>query len=155
MTKTDPVFAPREVFEQTLQYFVIPTFDLVIDVPGEGIVMVRRTIAPYANKWALPGLRMYKNESIDDTLKRIAQQEVGLAIDVSTKQLLGQFVGKFKTENDRQDLSTGYVVKATRSNIVINDAHFSGYRFVNSEADIPTDVGAMYSFYLQKYFTTR
>src|ERR1700750_2681376 len=41
-------FAPRDVFEQILEYSVIPTFDLVIEMPGEaGVVIARRTIAPY------------------------------------------------------------------------------------------------------------
>lgn len=152
MSRRSPVFAPREVFEQTLEYFVIPTFDLVIDVPDKGVLMVRRKIAPYAGKWALPGLRMYKNESIDDTLRRIAQQEAGIDIAVNDKQLLGQFVGQFKTENDRQDLSTGYAVTALSSEPTINEAHFTGSRYIQDLSEIPTGTGAMYNFYLQQYF---
>lgn len=50
-------FAPREVFEHVLEYAVIPTFDLVVELPEDGgVVLARRTIAPYRNKRALPGL---------------------------------------------------------------------------------------------------
>ena len=153
MTKKEPVFAPVEVFDQMLEYFVVPTFDLVIDVPEKGILMARRKIAPYAGKWALPGLRMYKNESIDDTLSRIAAQEAGIEINLDEKQLLGQFVGNFKTEHNRQDLSTGYAVKALSPDVEINEQHFSGFRYVNSMSDVPTGTGAMYNSYLEKYFT--
>ena len=69
---------------------------------------MRRTITPYQRQWTLPGLRMYKGENIDAALRRIARQEVGLEIDPRQKVLLGQFVGKFKTEHPRQNLSTGY-----------------------------------------------
>lgn len=155
MTKKQPIFAPKEVFDQTLEYFVIPTFDLVIDVPDKGVLIVRRKIAPYLGKWALPGLRMYKNESIDDTLKRIAEQEAGLAIAVDEKEQLGQFVGKFKTEHNRQDLSTGYAVRALSSEPVLNDAHFTGHRYIEDVNQIPVDSGAMYSHYLKKYFATK
>ncbi|MEU8347039.1 hypothetical protein AB0C74_35525 [Spirillospora sp. NPDC048832] len=67
-------YAPREIFESILEYAVIPTFDLVVELPeGGGVVLVRRAMAPYQNKWALPGLRMFKPESIDDVIARIAE----------------------------------------------------------------------------------
>ena len=142
-------FAPREVFEQMLEYMVIPTFDLVIEYGQQGIVLVRRTIAPYQHQWALPGLRMFKGESIDDTLRRIARQEVGLEIDPRQKVLLGQFVGKFKTEHQRQDLSTGYWIKVSpRQSITLNQSHFSEVRITYA---LPRPMGAMYRFYLQRY----
>jgi ADP-ribose pyrophosphatase YjhB (NUDIX family) len=141
-------FAPREVFEQLLEYMVIPTFDLVIEIDQQGIILVRRTIAPYQRQWALPGLRMLKGETIDDTLRRIAQQEVGLEIDPRQKVLLGQFVGKFKTEHQRQDLSTGYWIKVPADRpLTLNPAHFSELRVTY---DLPRPMGAMYRHYLQR-----
>lgn len=155
MSKKDPIFAPREVFEQILEYFVVPTFDLVIDVPEQGVLIARRRIAPYLGKWALPGLRMYKNESIDDTLQRIAEQETGLEVDLDNKQMLGQYVGNFKSEHDRQDISTGYAVQALSSNVRLNRDHFTGSRFVNGTDELPTGTGAMYSHYLQTFFDSQ
>ncbi|MDN3351349.1 NUDIX domain-containing protein [Actinomadura sp. DC4] len=100
-------FAPREVFEQLLDWSVIPTFDLVVELPeADGVVLVRRTIAPYENCWALPGLRMFKGEGIDDVIARIAEDELGVRVDVGSKRFLGQYVGRFKTERERQDLSS-------------------------------------------------
>jgi 8-oxo-dGTP pyrophosphatase MutT (NUDIX family) len=145
----EPKFAPRAVFEQMLEYMVIPTFDLVIEYGQQGIILVRRTIAPYQHQWALPGLRMYKGENIDDTLRRIAQQEVGLEIDLRQKILLGQFVGKFKTEHQRQDLSTGYWIKiSSHQPLTPNPAHFSDMRITYA---LPRSMGAVYRFYLQRY----
>jgi 8-oxo-dGTP pyrophosphatase MutT (NUDIX family) len=155
MSKNEPVFAPREVFEQILEYAVIPTFDLVIDVPDRGVLIARRRIAPYLGKWALPGLRIYKNESIDDTLQRIAEQETGLEVDLDDKQFLGQYVGNFKTEHDRQDISTGYAVKALSSNVKLNQQHFTGSRFINGTDEVPAATGAMYADYLQTYFNAQ
>ena len=141
-------FAPQEVFEQMLEWAVIPTFDLILEVEGKGFLMVKRTIAPYKDQWALPGLRMYKEESIDDTLVRIAQKEIGIKLDPSKKQLVGQYVGKFKTEHERQDLSTGYYFKLPASTeITINEEHFSSYQFVT---EVPPKTGAMYKFYIEK-----
>lgn len=149
MTKT--AFAPREVFEQMLEFMPIPTFDLIIQYGDEGVIVAKRKIAPYKNVWALPGLRMYKGESINDTLQRIAADELGLEIPVAKKQLVGQYVGKFSTENNRQDISTAYAVKVDKSQpININTDHFSQYKIVKT---VPESIGSMYKYYLEKYFS--
>lgn len=146
-------FAPREIFEQMLEYMVIPTFDLVIDYDGQGVIIVRRKLAPYKDVWALPGLRIFKGEDIDDALIRIAQNEVGLLIDPSKKVLLGQYMGKFKTEHERQDLSTGYAIRVSSDQpIILNTDHFHNYRLTQT---IPDNMGAMYKYYLQQYFERR
>ena len=149
----EPVFAPRDIFEKILEYAVIPTFDLVIELPDGGVVLVHRAIAPYHNKWALPGLRMYKNETIDETIARIAKQELGLNVDIASKRFIGQYVGMFKTEFQRQDLSTGYVVKALGSNVALNHEHFTKFQIIHSASEIPEPIGAMYRFYLEQYFS--
>jgi ADP-ribose pyrophosphatase YjhB (NUDIX family) len=141
-------YAPREVFEQILEWAVIPTFDLVIEIGDQGFLVVKRKIAPYKNQWALPGLRMYKGESIDDTIARIAKQEVGLQLDPANKVLLGQYVGKFKTEHERQDLSTGYYFKLPDSTkVTINPDHFSTYKLAKQ---LPQNMGAMYKYYIAR-----
>lgn len=146
-------YAPREEFEVILTYAVIPTFDLVVEMPAGGVLIARRTIAPYRNTWALPGLRMVKPEGIEDTLVRIAEDELGLPVEVDGRRLLGQYVGRFSTEHGRQDLSTGYVVRALSDEVRLNAAHFSGYRVVGSLGEVPAGTGAMYRYYLERYFS--
>lgn len=146
-------FAPRGIFEQMLEYMVIPTFDLVIEFGSQGVIIVRRKIAPYKDVWALPGLRMYKGEDINDTLRRIAEKEVGLNIDCENKVILGQYVGKFRTEHERQDISTAYLVHASDDQeIKINRQHFYSFRVTQT---IPGKMGAMYKHYLAEYFKTK
>lgn len=143
-------FAPREAFETVLEWAVIPTFDLVISLGDRGVVVARRKIAPYQGLWALPGLRMHKPESIDDTLRRIARDELGIEIDPAERQFLGQYVGKFRTENGRQDLSTAYHVRADSDQAIRpNPAHFSSYDVVRA---VPEPTGAMYRHYLERHF---
>jgi ADP-ribose pyrophosphatase YjhB (NUDIX family) len=149
---TSPVYAPREVFDQTLEYFPMSTFDLVINVPDRGVLIARRKIAPYNRQWALPGLRHYKGRDFEETLRAIAMQEAGVEIDVDGKRFLGQYDGFFKTEHDRQDISTGYAVDALSSDVTINPEHFTGHRFINGMDELPLATGAMYRFYLEKHF---
>lgn len=151
--RPDIKFAPREVFEQLLEWSVIPTFDLVVELSeGNGVVLVRRTIPPYENCWALPGLRMFKGEGIDDVIARVAEDELGVRVDVDGKRFLGQYVGRFKSEHQRQDLSSGYVVRALSDDLRINLAHFSGHRVIKKANEAPSSTGAMYRFYLSRYF---
>lgn len=145
-------FAPREIFDQILLYAVIPTFDLVVWCEGRGLILLRRRIAPYKNTWALPGLRMMKPESIDDTLARIARSEIGVAIDPASKKFIGQYVGRFRTEFNRQDLSTCYALSCDSPYIKINREHFSGHCFIKAKKEIPANIGAMYQHYLHLYF---
>jgi len=146
-------FAPKEIFYQILEWAVMPTFDLVIEYGDEGIILLKRTIAPYQAQWALPGLRMYKGEEIEDTLLRIASQELGLKIELSKRIFLGQYVGKFATEQNRQDLSTAFHIRIrSDQKIKFNEKHFSSMKMIKSKGDIPLKTGASYKFYLNRYF---
>ncbi len=149
---TTPKFAPREVFETILEWSVLPTFDLLLEYGDQGVVVLKRTIEPYKNVWALPGLRMYKGESIDDTLMRIAQQELGIKIDPIERIFIGQYVGKFKTEFNRQDISTCYLIKLKGiEKLAYNPDHFSDMMFTKKPV---TSMGAMYKYYLEQYQKT-
>jgi len=146
-----PPLAPRKTFEEILKFMPIPTFDLILYYSDKSFILVKRTIEPYKNVLALPGLRMLKSESINDTLKRIAKQEVGILLDTSNKQYVGQYVGNFKTEHNRQDISTCYAVELVKNQKpTSNYDHFSN--FVISKK-IPHNVGAMYRYYLKEFFS--
>lgn len=144
-------YAPREIFEQILEYAVIPTFDLIIEYGGMGIIIVRRRIAPYRGQWAFPGLRIIKGETIDDVLCRIARQELGLTIDPENRIFLGQETAKFRTERGRQDISTGYFIRVPVDQVVrLNREHFSGWRIAR---EIPNNMGGIYKFFFRQYIT--
>lgn len=139
-------FAPREVFRKILEWAVIPTFDLLLNYENKGFILVKRKIDPYKNKWALPGLRIFKGESIEDVIRRIAKNELGLSINPKKRFFLGQYVGKFKTEHNRQDLSTGFMIEV-RGRVRLNGDHFSDYKIVKK---LVPNMGAIYKFYLKE-----
>lgn len=144
-----PMFAPKKVFEQILKYAPIPTIDLIIEYDKGGFVVVKRKYPPYKNVWALPGLRIYRGEGIESAIRRIAADELGLKVDVKDKRIVGQFVGKFRTENKRQDISTCYCVKAFPNQLIrLNRDHFSSFKITK---DIPKKAGAMYRHHISEY----
>jgi colanic acid biosynthesis protein WcaH len=55
--------------------------DLVVKA-DEGIVLVKRDIPPALGMWHFPGGTILIDETIADTIKRIAQDEIGLQVEV-------------------------------------------------------------------------
>jgi ADP-ribose pyrophosphatase YjhB (NUDIX family) len=132
---------------------VIPTFDLVIEYGDLGVIVCKRRIPPYRGVWALPGLRMLKPESIEDTIVRIGRQELGLELDPAKRVFLGQYVGRFRTEHERQDLSTGFALRVSPSQeLRPNGEHFTAVEIVEAT---PQRMGAMYKHYLERYWTLK
>ena len=78
-------YAPREVFEKILEYAVIPTFDLVVELPeGGGVVLARRTIAPYQNKWAMK-IQNGKARTTAERIPRAAPSPYASALIVAAR----------------------------------------------------------------------
>jgi hypothetical protein len=93
--------ASREEFKSIQQLAVIPTFDPVIEYGDLGVIVCKRRIAPYRGVWALPGLRMLKPESIEDTVARISQDELGLELDPAKRVFLGQYAQSINAKTCR------------------------------------------------------
>ena len=56
----------------------IPTVDLVIEIAGKGIVLIKRKNPPYG--WALPGGFVDYGEALEDCARREAKEETGLDV---------------------------------------------------------------------------
>ncbi len=146
-------FLSDSEFKEGLKNFVMPTFDLIIEIGNKGVIILYRTIPPYQDVWALPGLRQRKGETRKDTLERILRDELGVKININPEKLpiLRQYDGIFP---ERQDISTGLLLKLPpNTQIHPNPQHFSDSRFISSKDQIPENTGEMYRYYLEKYFS--
>ena len=58
----------------------IPTVDIIIEVEGGGIVLIRRKNPPYG--WALPGGFVDYGESVEEAAVREAREETSLEVEL-------------------------------------------------------------------------
>lgn len=65
-------------------YSKVPRFnvDLIIRAEEGGVILVQRSIEPHIGSWHLPGGTLYKEETIETAVVRVAKYETGLDVEV-------------------------------------------------------------------------
>ena len=63
----------------TLYRNPFPTVDIIIEIPGRGIVLIERKNPPFG--WALPGGFVDYGESLETAASREAKEETGLDVE--------------------------------------------------------------------------
>lgn len=140
--------APEEVWEATKEWFPISTIDLVIQYGNQGVIIVRRKLAPYKDVWAFPGLRVLRGETDEEAIKRIARDELGLEVNPTTAEELGSFNVEFGT---RQDISRAFILQVSADQeLKPNSNHFSEI-VVIPPGESPQPMGEMYGHFLALY----
>ncbi len=82
----------------------VPTVDIIIQIPGKGVVLIERKNEPYG--WAIPGGFIDYGEQAEAAAIREAKEETGL--DVVLTDLLGVF-SKPNRDPRQHTLSVVYI----------------------------------------------
>ncbi len=77
-------FVPEETFGDCLAHLPQVCVEVVVAHDG-GVVLARRTNEPAAGEWFWPGGRLYKGERLPVAARRIAREELGLAVAIERR----------------------------------------------------------------------
>lgn len=72
---------PRETFTAFVSRMPQASVELVVERDGE-YLLGRRVQAPAEGVWFWPGSRLYKGETFDAAVDRVASEELGISVDV-------------------------------------------------------------------------
>ncbi|MDE1829048.1 MAG: NUDIX hydrolase [Thaumarchaeota archaeon] len=100
--------APKKLFDKFSSYFPYSTVDVVIIHRGS-FLLAKRTILPYKNKWNLPGGVVFKTEKLSDAAKRVAKEELGLAVKV--EKFLGVYENPIHSRHDISHVFLALIIK--------------------------------------------
>jgi colanic acid biosynthesis protein WcaH len=85
---------PNEEWETIVNNVPIVSVDLVIECP-DGIVLGQRSNEPAKGEWFVPGGRVQKGESLENAVRRVAMEELG--VDIEIIERLGVFEHFYET----------------------------------------------------------
>lgn len=106
---------PLNDFKSVVKNTVLCAIDLVIVNEKQEVLVGLRKNPPGKGYWFVPGGRIFKNETLNEALKRISRNEIGVEIVENNLRLLGLYDHIYE-ENFFQDLTfnTHYIVIACR-----------------------------------------
>lgn len=121
--------------------------DVIIELEGQGIILIRRRNAPYG--WALPGGFVEYGESLEDAARREAREETALEV-----ALLRQLHTYSEPGRDPRGhtVSTVFVARASGRPEARDDAKTVG---VFSRETLPAEIAFDHRAILEDYFSGR
>ena len=93
----------------------------VIVQDERGILLTKRSIVPYRGFWHTPGGTVYHGETVEEAVKRIAKNELGVDVKVGT--LLGyvEYPGVFKETGFDWPVSLAFLVEVVGGEVQAKD----------------------------------
>ncbi len=125
----------------------IPTVDVIIELKGRGVVLIRRKYPPPG--WALPGGFVDYGETLEAAAVREAREETSLAV-----RLVRQFHSYSDPDRDprRHTITTVFIAEADGEPRAADDAKEAA---IFSRDSLPHDLAFDHARILEDYFEKR
>ena len=88
---SEPTELNAQVFAQVVKNAPMVSIDLILQDAQDRIFLGRRRNQPAKGKWFVPGGRIRKGERLDQALRRIVGEELGVDSILSDVQFVGVF----------------------------------------------------------------
>jgi ADP-ribose pyrophosphatase YjhB (NUDIX family) len=112
---------PLSEEEFKLIYSKVPRLTVEILLQSDqGILLTKRTIEPCKGQWHLPGGTVYFGESLLDSVKRIANRELGINIKEASNIGIIEYPGHYKNGLD-SPVGLVFKVESYVGEISLND----------------------------------
>jgi colanic acid biosynthesis protein WcaH len=126
------MFLKKDVFSTVIKNTPLISIDLIIENDKGQILLGKRVNEPAFGYWFVPGGRVFKDESLDDTFQRTVKEELNLNIQ-RKDAIFDKTYEHFYENNVFNDrFSTHYIVLAHRIKIdtlpMVNNQH-SDYKW--------------------------
>lgn len=112
---------PFKQFKQI--YSTVPRLcvEVILLNKDKELLLIRRTIKPHSGKWHTPGGTVLRGESLTDTVKRVAHEELGIKVKVGKQ--LGIIEYESLKYHYSQDISVAFLVEQVGSQTFDLDGH--------------------------------
>ncbi len=100
---------PLEIFKTIVEYTPLISIDFIVKNDKEEILLGKRLNAPAKGYYFTLGGRIYKNETMQNAMRRIAKEEIGIELDIVKSQFIGVFEHFYDDSFADEAISTHYV----------------------------------------------
>ncbi|MFA5934542.1 MAG: NUDIX hydrolase [Candidatus Paceibacterota bacterium] len=98
----------------------------VVFIRNNSLLLIKRTIEPAVGQWHTPGGTVLKGEDLENAVKRVAYEELGIKIKVL--KFIGIIEYKSYINHYSQDISLAFLVESKSKDINL-DGHADEYNF--------------------------
>jgi len=119
----------KKISSQDFHYIYSRVPRLCVEViikTKNGIVLTKRAIEPVKGQWHTPGGTVYKGEGLEQAVKRVAEEELGVKVKVGI--MLGPIEYRIKNYNG-WPISLAYAVEIISKGPIRLDRQASEYSF--------------------------
>jgi len=119
----------------------------VVIKTDEGILLTYRSIAPYKNLWHIPGGTVLYKETMEDAVKRVALEELGVEVEVVNLIGVNEYPSEEKDRGYGWPVGVNYLCRIIKG-VPRGSEQASLVKFFK---DLPPDMVEEQKVFLRKY----
>ena len=101
-----------EIFHCIVKHAPLISIDIIVKNKEGKFLLGLRKNRPAKGYWFVPGVRIFKGETIQEAFKTITKNELGVELDIKDAQFLGVYEHFYEDNFFGEDTETHYIVHA-------------------------------------------